>query len=116
MRHQAPLSPPRRRARPRSSLPPPEEGADNRSPQPAAGSGHCLVTWDGLHFAPAIGVVSAAGFLEPKLFHPRFGDRIELVDENARQRRLLLAGEGSGSLFEIVELAAHISNYRRCFL
>src|SRR3954465_8765790 len=42
-----------RRARLRSSLPPRKEGAGSRSPKPAAGSGHGLITWDGLDFSPA---------------------------------------------------------------
>lgn len=100
-------APLRSSGRPRSSLPPREEGDDTRSPKPASRSGHCLIAWDSLHFAPAIGVVSAAGFFEPKLVYPRFLDRIELVDENEGQRRLFLAGKGAGSLLEVVELAAH---------
>ncbi len=78
------------------------------SPKPASGSGHCLITWNGWHFAPAIGVISTAGFLEPELFHPRIFDRIELVDENASQSRLFLAGKSPDSFLEVVELAAHI--------
>src|SRR5258706_10075389 len=115
MHRRVPFSPPRRRARLRSSLPPRQEGADSQSPKPAAGSGHGLITWDGLHFAPAIGVISAAGFLEPKLFHPPVVDRIQLVDEKASQRRPFLAGKGAGLFLEVLELAAHVSNYRRCF-
>jgi hypothetical protein len=60
-----------------------------------------------LHLPSEIGVISAAGFVEPKLFHPRFVDRIELVDENARQRGLFLAGKGADLLLEVVERDTH---------
>jgi hypothetical protein len=100
-------SPRRRRVPPRSSLPPRQEVDERRSPEPGARSGHGLITGSRRHLAPAIGVVSAAGFLEPKLVYPPFRDRIELVDEHARQRRLLLAGKRSRLFLEIVELAAH---------
>jgi hypothetical protein len=83
------------------------EGAGTRSPQTASGSGHGLITGNGFHFAPAIGVVSAAGFLEPKLFHPRFLDRIELIDENASQCGLFLARKGPSLLLDVIELTAH---------
>jgi hypothetical protein len=61
-----------------------------------------------LHLPSAIGVISAVGFLEPKLVYPRFVDRIELIDENASQCRLLLTGEGADAFLEVVELAAHV--------
>jgi hypothetical protein len=61
-----------------------------------------------LHLPSAIGVISAVGFLEPKLVYPRFVDRIELIDKNASKRRLLLTGKGAGAFLELVELAAHM--------
>jgi hypothetical protein len=60
-----------------------------------------------LHLSAAIGVISTAGYFEPKLVYPRFVDRIEFIDENAGQCSLFLTGKGSGSLLQVVELAAH---------
>src|SRR3972149_799761 len=90
-----------------SSLPPPEAGTETRSFKAVACPLHRFLPWNRLQITRLVGLIPTLCLFNPELFCTRIQIFVQIINQGARQRRLLPGTQGPNFLFKFFEICSH---------